>query len=296
MIEGPANLLVLLEDHAVEGVCERNDGIVADLLVVHDADDMFGTGFLENLTDELGVASRDENELKLALVLLDHLLKLLPTDELTAALVILENQKVALALVLLVEVLAQVLAVQYAVSAEVEADGVLREHLLDAFSRALAFGDVDLHLSCADAFPDFDEFFGEVELGEVLERLVFLLEHEWRSEEEGKVDFFLQHARHVVDLVKLGLVLLQNADYSVNLAGFLPVLVVEVPLVRKSQNRDMGLILNGLLGQHLRDVVSNRAVTLLIHMLVRALGMSAVQGLPPPVAISEWGLVHILSR
>ena len=60
-----------------------------------------------------------EDELKLAFVLLDHLFKLLTADKFRTSLVIFKNQKIALVLMLLVKVLAQVLIIQYTVATEV---------------------------------------------------------------------------------------------------------------------------------------------------------------------------------
>lgn len=120
-----------------------------------DADHVFHTRLLEDSADELRVAGCHEHEVKLALVLLDHLFELLSADQFAAPDVVLEDQKVTLILVLLVKVCSKIiLAVEDAVTAEVKSKRVHREHLLDAVLGALAFGDLDGHSGCVDAISD----------------------------------------------------------------------------------------------------------------------------------------------
>lgn len=102
-MEGSANLHVLLKKHAVESVCERDNRIVSHLTRLLDAYDVLCPSLLEDSADELGVASRYENELKLALVLSNHLFELLSAHQLTASSIVFEHQEITLASVLLEE-------------------------------------------------------------------------------------------------------------------------------------------------------------------------------------------------
>ena len=114
----------------------------------------------ENPSDEFRVASRYEHKLQLASILFYHLFELLTAHELAPAFFVLEDQKVALALVLLIKVSSNFLfCVKDTVSTEVHPNGVFGENFLNTVYRALALRNIDLDLGGADALSNFDEFF-----------------------------------------------------------------------------------------------------------------------------------------
>lgn len=62
LLEGITNPL-LVKQKAIEGVCEGNDGIVFNLILLMDAHDVLGASLLKDLTNELRVTSGDDNQL-----------------------------------------------------------------------------------------------------------------------------------------------------------------------------------------------------------------------------------------
>ena len=119
MLKCGADFLVLLKQHAVEGLSESNNGFISHLFCQLDADDVFGTGLLENSAYELGVTSGYKDEIQLTLVLSDHFLKLSSTDKLTATFVVFENQKVTLPSMSVVEFFSHLFIVEYTMSTKV---------------------------------------------------------------------------------------------------------------------------------------------------------------------------------
>ena len=95
----------------------------------------------------------------------------------------------------------------------------------------MPLGDVDLDLGCINTLTNLDELFREVQLREVLKRLVLLLEYNWRRKQECKVDLLLENARHFTNFEQLCLVLLQNSNDSIDLTGLLLVLIVQETLL-----------------------------------------------------------------
>ena len=175
LLKGIADLLILLEKHAVEGVCESDYSIVSHLLSLFDADHMFCTSLLKDASDKLRVASGHKNELKLALVLLNHLLELLSTNKLAATFVIFEQQEVSLSLVALIKFDTHRHIVQQPMTTEVKSKWFLSQHFLEAVRSALSLRDVDLDLGCVDAVLDLEELLREIQLLKVLECVLWLL-------------------------------------------------------------------------------------------------------------------------
>lgn len=79
LLECVADALLVLEEHPIESVRERDHCVVTHFLRLLDTNDVFGARLLENPPYELRVARRDEDELQLAPVLPDHLFQLLST-------------------------------------------------------------------------------------------------------------------------------------------------------------------------------------------------------------------------
>ena len=148
---------------------------------------------------------------------------------------------------LLEEVFTHVFVVEDSMPAKVETDWFLSEDFLDAFCGALSFRYINLYLGSADAFADLHVFLCEVELGEVLERFVLLLKHDWRGKHESKMDFLLENAHHVAYFLKHCLVLLQNENHFIDLTGLLLILVVQEALLGHREYRNMCLVLDCLI-------------------------------------------------
>ena len=148
MYESLTNFLVLFKEHSVEQAGEGEYRFVLDLILLIYAYYMLCTSLLKDSTDELRVAGGDEHEFELSLVLPDHFLELSRADELTATFVILEQKKVALIFVLLMELLSQAHVIYQTMATEVKAQGLLSQYFRQTLRCALALCKIDLDLSC----------------------------------------------------------------------------------------------------------------------------------------------------
>ena len=125
-----ANILVLLKYHLVEHFCKVDDREILHLLRVLNANDMSGTCLLKDSSNKFRVACRDEHEIKLKLVLIDHSFETLATDQLTGAIGILKHEKIALVLVSLVELATKVFIVKDAMATKMKAHWSLGKDFL----------------------------------------------------------------------------------------------------------------------------------------------------------------------
>jgi len=107
-----ADVHVLLEEHPIECLSEGHRSIVLNFEVLVDADHVLRACLQKNFADELGMARKHDDELKGAFSLQDDLFHLVSAHQLSVTNTGLQQQEVALVLILLVECVTKVWIVE----------------------------------------------------------------------------------------------------------------------------------------------------------------------------------------
>lgn len=96
--KGLADVCFVRKHGIIKSIGEGDDCVVINLVLLVDADDVFGASFEEDAANKLRVARRNENEVELGTSSVDQFLQLCAADQLTITFVSLKKQKIALIL------------------------------------------------------------------------------------------------------------------------------------------------------------------------------------------------------